>query len=97
MNQACHKMHLDRSQETLLHGEALLIVATANAEDIAFELIPKGIARHFSSHSLIKERIPSTKLAGEEIHLGRTESQTCQTVPRELWAIELDSDLPRPC
>jgi hypothetical protein len=63
----------------LLHGEALLVVATANAEDIAFELIPKGIARHFSSHSLIEERIPSHRCLsklGEEIHLERTERQT---------------------
>lgn len=37
-------------QDTLLHGETLLVVATGDAEDVALELIADGVARDLSAH-----------------------------------------------
>merc|ERR1719215_1415524 len=43
------------AEDALLHGEALLVVASANAEDVALELIAQGIARNFGGHALVEE------------------------------------------
>merc|ERR1719364_182687 len=44
------------AQDTLLHGEALLVVATRDAQDVALEFLSQAIARDFMTHALIEER-----------------------------------------
>lgn len=39
-------------QDTLLHGETLLVVATGDAEDVALELVAEGVAGNLSTHLL---------------------------------------------
>lgn len=36
--------------DTLLHGEALLVVASSDAEDVALELVADGVTRDLSTH-----------------------------------------------
>jgi len=43
-------------QDTLLHGEALLVVASSDAENVALELITKGIGLNLLAHPLLIER-----------------------------------------
>ena len=38
--------------DSLLHWETLLVVATGDLEDVAFEFIANGITRDFSAHSV---------------------------------------------
>jgi len=40
---------------TLLHGKALLVVATSNLEDVALEFITNGVAWDLGAHSLLHE------------------------------------------
>lgn len=47
-------------ENTLLHGETLLVVTTSNLEDVTLEFITEGVAGNFSSHALLHE---GTKLA----------------------------------
>jgi len=35
------------NEDALLHGKTLLVVATGDAEDIAFELVSNGLSRDF--------------------------------------------------
>jgi len=42
-------------RDTLLHGEALLVVATSNAEDVALEVITKGVTGNLLRDALIVE------------------------------------------
>lgn len=42
-----------RDHNTLLHGKALLVIASSDAEDIALPFITKRIAGHFVTHSLV--------------------------------------------
>lgn len=42
-------------ENTLLHGETLLIVTTSDLEEVALELITETIARDLSSHALLHE------------------------------------------
>jgi len=44
-----------RMHDTLLHGEALLVVAAGDLEDVALEFVADGIARDFSTHSPVHE------------------------------------------
>lgn len=44
-----------RGDNTLLHWETLLVVATSDAEDVALPLIAKGIGRDLSAHTLLEE------------------------------------------
>ena len=40
---------------TLLHREALLVVAAGDSEDVALELIAQAVARDFGAHSTLHE------------------------------------------
>lgn len=41
--------------DALLHGKALLVIATCDAEYIACELVTKRVARDFSAHASVHE------------------------------------------
>ena len=42
-------------EDALLHGEALLVVAASDAEDVALEFVAEGVARDFLGHFLVVE------------------------------------------
>lgn len=42
-------------EDTLFHGETLLVVSTGNFEDVAFPLVAQGIGLHFRSHAFFIE------------------------------------------
>ena len=42
-------------EDTLLHGETLLVVTTSDAENVTLEFITKSIAGYFLGHTLIVE------------------------------------------
>jgi len=42
-------------EDTLLHREALLVVATSDAEDVALEFVAKGVGGDFLTHPLVVE------------------------------------------
>lgn len=44
-----------RVHDTLLHGEALLVVSTGDAEDVALELIADGVTGDFLTHAAVHE------------------------------------------
>jgi len=44
-----------RKEDTLLHGEALLVISTANAEDVSLEFVADTVTRHFLAHALVIE------------------------------------------
>lgn len=48
-------------QDTLLHGEALLVVTTGNLEHIALPLITESVSLNFLSHTLIVENAATEK------------------------------------
>ena len=41
--------------DSLLHGEALLVVAARDAEDVAFEFVADAVARDFLTHAAVHE------------------------------------------
>jgi len=41
--------------DTLLHGEALFVVAAGDLEDVAFEFIADRVARNLLSHATLHE------------------------------------------
>lgn len=41
--------------DSLLHGEALLVVAAGDAEHVAFELGPDAVAEDFGAHASVHE------------------------------------------
>lgn len=41
--------------DSLLHGEALLVVAPSDAEDVALEFISDGVAWDFLAHAAVHE------------------------------------------
>ena len=41
--------------DTLLHGEPLLVVATGDAEHVAFELVADAVAGDFGAHAAVHE------------------------------------------
>lgn len=47
--------HAVRVKDTLLHGEALLVVTAGDAEDVTLELIADGVARDLGAHALLEE------------------------------------------
>jgi hypothetical protein len=47
-------------QDTLLHGETLLVVAASDAEDVALELITHGVTGDLSAHALLEEDMELT-------------------------------------
>ena len=51
-------------QNTLLHGEALLVVSSGKAEDIALELITQEVSLDLCSHSLFKQ-VATASMSGE--------------------------------
>jgi hypothetical protein len=44
-----------RVHDTLLHWEALLVVAAGDLEDVAFEFIAHAVAADFGAHTLVHE------------------------------------------
>ena len=42
-------------EHTLLHGEALLVIASRNSEDVTLELISQCLTGHLRRHPLVKE------------------------------------------
>lgn len=48
-------LDLTCGQDTLLHGETLLVVATGNSQDVSFPLITKTVSFNFSSHAFFIE------------------------------------------
>jgi len=44
-----------REHNTLLHGKALLVIATGDAEDVALPFIPETVTWHFVAHALLHE------------------------------------------
>ena len=47
--------HTVGEKDTLLHGEALLVVTASDAEDVALELVAEGVAGDFLGHFLVVE------------------------------------------
>jgi hypothetical protein len=47
--------HTGGVHNTLLHGEALLVVAAGDLEDVALELVADGVARDFLTHAAVHE------------------------------------------
>merc|ERR1712205_67965 len=47
--------HAVGAQDTLHHGEALLVVPASDAEAVALELVAKGVAIDFLGHALVEE------------------------------------------
>ena len=45
--------HTGRMHNTLLHGEALLVVAASDSEDVALELVADAVARDFLTHAAV--------------------------------------------
>lgn len=44
-----------RVHDALLHGEALLVVAAGDSEDVALELVADAVAGHLCAHALLHE------------------------------------------
>jgi endonuclease YncB( thermonuclease family) len=42
-------------EDTLLHGETLLVVTSGDAENVALELVAEGVARDLSRDALVVE------------------------------------------
>ena len=49
-----------RKEDTLLHGETLLVVASGDAENVSFEFITEGVAGNLLRHLLVVEDTEST-------------------------------------
>ena len=64
-----------REQDTLLHGETLLVVASSDAEDIALELIAKGVTRDFGRDTLVIE--DATIMASNKITKPSSKVSVC--------------------
>jgi hypothetical protein len=47
--------HTGWVHNTLLHREALLVVAAGDLEDVALEFVADAVARHFGTHSTVHE------------------------------------------
>jgi len=47
--------HTGRVHDTLLHGEALLVVASGDPEDVSLELIADAVAGNFLAHTAVHE------------------------------------------
>jgi hypothetical protein len=43
------------AEDTLLHGESVLVESSGNFEDVALELISEGIGLNFLTHPLFEE------------------------------------------
>ncbi len=52
---AQQQAHARRVQHALLHGEALLVVAARDAEDVALELVADAVAGHLGAHAAVHE------------------------------------------
>lgn len=61
-----HKDHLEEQhltsctklticEDTLLHGETLLVIASRDAEDVSLPFFTKGICFYFMAHAPLKE------------------------------------------
>ena len=48
--------HTAVGEDALLHGEALLVVASGDPDHVALELISQGVGIHLLAHALLIER-----------------------------------------
>lgn len=48
-------MLLTIGEDTLLHGESLLVIAASDAQDVALPLITQGVCLHLLAHPLLIE------------------------------------------
>jgi len=55
MTLAEEKAHTGWVHNTLLHREALLVVSTGDAEDVALPFIADAVARNFLAHAAVHE------------------------------------------
>jgi hypothetical protein len=55
------KTNAMRDENTLLHGETLLIVSTGNAKDVAFPFVTEGVTGDFLRDFLVIEDTAVTK------------------------------------
>ena len=53
------KAHPGISQHSLLHGEALLVVSTADSHDVALELLSEDSSVHLLGHSAVIQLLQS--------------------------------------
>ena len=60
-------------QDALLHGEALLVVATSNAHDVALELVTESVGSDLSAHALLVEATESALVIDFDELLGALE------------------------
>lgn len=66
--------------DTLLHGEALLVVAAGDAEDVALELVADGVTRDLGTHlSTISHVSHSVFLAEKNSSRFREAIEVCRT------------------
>ena len=49
-------------EDSLLHGEALLVVSSGDPHHVALELVPEGVGLHLLAHALLVERSDLRKL-----------------------------------
>mmetsp|Transcript_59747 Transcript_59747/g.185180 ORF Transcript_59747/g.185180 Transcript_59747/m.185180 type:complete len:257 (+) Transcript_59747:75-845(+) len=47
--------HAVVDQNPLLHGKPLLVIATSDADHVAFPLVPEGVSCHLCCHSLVEK------------------------------------------
>lgn len=50
-----HASKLTICEDTLFHGETLLVIASRDAEDVSLPFLTKGICFYFMAHALLKE------------------------------------------
>jgi hypothetical protein len=43
------------NEDTLHHGETLLVISTCDSEDVAFEFITQSVSSHLLGHALVIE------------------------------------------
>lgn len=55
MTRAQQQADSRRVHDALLHGEALLVIATGDFEDVAFELGADAVARDLLAHAFVHE------------------------------------------
>jgi hypothetical protein len=49
------------NEDTLHHGETLLVISTCDSEDVAFEFITQSVSSHLLGHALVIENAPITE------------------------------------
>lgn len=55
-------------EDSLLHLEALLVVASGDSEDVSFELLAEDFTIDFLTHSSVEERTATKRVSGQQSH-----------------------------